>query len=253
LYHEIDFPSVSAQKFAAMRSSAILSPVGSSFSVLHGYAQPQIGPDKVRWGFFRDGAIQREGYLFHPIDLRNSPFRIEGLLTDIPTLLISECCLCYLSVGGAQSVIQTFTDAISDLGIILYEPTNPIDAFGRTMFANLAARGLYMPTVHEYPTLASQYARLSQAGFYIQTGADVNWLWQNWVSEEEKERVSRLEMLDELEEWELLAAHYTVVWAWQGGNLNPGAFMRWRDMCPGQRPYLKVIPREEEVMQSIEA
>ena len=34
----------------------------------------------------------------------------------------------------------------------------------------------------------------------------------------EKERVGRCEMLDELEEWVLLARHYAVVWGWRNGE-----------------------------------
>lgn len=45
--------------------------------------------------------------------------------------------------------------------------------------------------------------------------ADVNHLWEKGVPAEEKARVAGLEMVDELEEWELLAAHYCVVWAWR--------------------------------------
>lgn len=45
--------------------------------------------------------------------------------------------------------------------------------------------------------------------------ADVNHLWDKGVPAEEKARVAGLEMVDELEEWELLAAHYCVVWAWR--------------------------------------
>ena len=73
------------------------------------------------------------------------------------------------------------------------------------------------------------------------------------MNEGEKERVSRLEMLDELEEWELLAAHYTVVWAWQGETLYRGAFQEWESKCPGQRPYAQSAATTPLIMESIEA
>lgn len=48
--------------------------------------------------------------------------------------------------------------------------------------------------------------------------ADTEWIWRKWVSEEEKDRVAGLEMLDELEELELLLRHYCVVWGWRDGG-----------------------------------
>lgn len=244
LYHEIDFPAVSRQKLAAIRSSKGLSPRGSSFQILH-HVVPELNPDKYMWGFFRDGVMKTEGYLFHPVDLRK-PFRIDNLRTDVPTLLISECCLCYLGATEAQNAIQYFTNLIPTIGIAIYEPTNPTSEFGRQMFANLASRRLYMPTVHEYPTMQKQMERLNQAGFVTaQTGADVLWLWKNWVSEEEKERISGLEMLDELEEWELLAKHYTVVWGWREWLQDKGVFQAWMDVCKGEIPYPETEPEVE--------
>lgn len=52
--------------------------------------------------------------------------------------------------------------------------------------------------------------------------ADVNHLWAKRVPDEEKARVAALEMVDEVEEWELLAAHYCVVWAWRDGEAAAG-------------------------------
>lgn len=49
-----------------------------------------------------------------------------------------------------------------------------------------------------------------------QHGADVEWLFQHWLDQEEKDRVGRCEMLDEMEEWVLLGRHYAVCWGWRG-------------------------------------
>lgn len=249
LYHEIDFPWVSKNKLAAIRSSKVLSPEGSSFYILQNVT-PEIKPEEARWGFFRDGKKQTEGYLFHPIDLRKMPPRIENLLTDVPTLLLSECCLCYLSPEEAQSVIRTFSNLIPNLGMVIYEPTNPTSEFGQVMIKNLAVRGLSMQTIHKYPTLQSQLDRLYQAGFLnSQNGADVLWLWRNWVSEDEKERIASLEMLDEVEEWELLAEHYIVTWGWRELAQSSGHFKEWIEKCPGQLSHsqsFKATSEDEE-------
>lgn len=235
LYHEIDFPKISANKLAAIRSSKILSPELSSFYVLHD-VKPEIQPETDRWGFLRNHRAE-EGYLFHPIDLRHMDEDAvpDGVLPHLPTLLISECCLCYLDVEQARRVIRTFTKAIPTIGIAIYEPVNPTSDFGRVMFQNLASRNLKMPTVHTYTSLQSQRDRLKDAGFWqMQDAATILWIWQNWIAKGEKERIDALEMLDELEEWELLAEHYTIAWGYREGDKNMlGAFARWDELCPG--------------------
>jgi [phosphatase 2A protein]-leucine-carboxy methyltransferase len=178
------------------------------------------------------------------------PPRIDNLLTgNVPTLLISECCLCYLSPDEAQSVIRTFSSLIPNLGIAIYEPTNPNSEFGKVMVQNLAMRGLSMPTLQKYPTLQSQLDRLREAGFlHGQSGADILWLWNNWVSPREKERISELEMVDEVEEWELLAKHYIVTWGWRELG-SQGHFKEWKTNCPSQILYpeqSKIAGQDEE-------
>lgn len=107
--------------------------------------------------------------------------------------------------------------------MILYEPINPHDAFGKVMVSNLAARGIELQTLKKYGSLAAQKERLKSYGFGggAEGGggigvADVNFLWEE-VNEEEKARVASLEMVDEVEEWRLLAGHYCVVWGWRNG------------------------------------
>lgn len=157
----------------------------------------------------------------HGLDLRElaqagAVSKLSGVRTDIPTLLISECCLCYLQASDASSVIKYFTDRIPNLGIILYEPVKPDDPFGRMMISNLAARGVRMPTLDAYKEPTDQERRLREAGFERVKVMTVDKIWDTWVSEEEKERVDMLEGLDEVEEWKLLAGHYAVSWAWRG-------------------------------------
>jgi [phosphatase 2A protein]-leucine-carboxy methyltransferase len=47
-------------------------------------------------------------------------------------------------------------------------------------------------------------------------------LWESdeWVSAAERERIEKLEWLDEIEEWKLLASHYCVAWGWRGDMFN---------------------------------
>lgn len=229
VYHEIDFAVNTTAKINAIRSNPVLQRVlGMNTPKSDGVTISETGD-----------ALHSSGYHIHPLDLRSlstsggSPSTEQGKEKEktpylkevdpsLPTLLISECCLVYLSPAEADGVVEYFTKSLfpdqrRPLGLILYEPIQPNDPFGRTMVSNLATRGIHLQTLHKYATLELQRDRLRGYGFDRQGVADVEFLWERWVREEEKERVSRLEMLDEMEEWQLLARHYCVAWGWRDG------------------------------------
>ncbi|KOC11766.1 Leucine carboxyl methyltransferase superfamily [Aspergillus flavus AF70] len=250
IYHEIDFAVNTAAKIKFIRSTPLL--------------QRALGIGRPEDATISDAgdALHTDAYHLHPLDLRclkrvpvtdasqaDSRVHLRGLDTTLPTLLISECCLVYLSPSEAADVVGYFTETLfpgtgdksnagsagdtertesaTPLGLILYEPIRPDDAFGRTMVSNLATRGIHLQTLHQYASLAAQRKRLREQGFREgQAAADVDFIWERWVSEEEKERVSGLEMLDEMEEWRLLAQHYCIAWGWREGSV--GVFDGWR-------------------------
>jgi len=149
--------------------------------------------------------------------------QLPNLSPTTPTLLLSECCLIYLPPDATVSILSTLTQHFvptpAPLSIILYEPIRPHDSFGRVMVQNLAQRGIYLQTLHRYSTLTAQKQRLKDAGFVGGQGsADVDFIFEQWVADAERDRVGRCEMLDEIEEWRLLARHYCVVWGWRGGE-----------------------------------
>ncbi|TKA44788.1 hypothetical protein B0A55_13098, partial [Friedmanniomyces simplex] len=88
-YHELDFEANANQKRSILRHSTELS------ECLRRAEQ--------------DGST----YHLHAIDLRDltnkSPPIIPELDPALPTLLLSECCLCYLPPDAAASVLQYFT------------------------------------------------------------------------------------------------------------------------------------------------
>ncbi|KAL2823139.1 leucine carboxyl methyltransferase 1 [Aspergillus granulosus] len=234
VYHEIDFAVNNAAKIKAIRGTPLLQRV--------------LGQREDVTISDAGDALHCPIYHIHPIDLRTLAHQSEASTneevvtrlretvdTTLPTLILSECCLVYLSPEEAAGVVRYFTqtlfarsDKSETLALVLYEPIRPDDAFGRTMVANLATRGIQLQTLHEYASLEAQRGRLRQQGFDGgQAAADVDFLWERWVSEEEKERVAGLEMLDEMEEWKLLAQHYCVAWGWREG-CDP--FDRWNGL-----------------------
>ncbi|KAL4909630.1 leucine carboxyl methyltransferase 1 [Aspergillus multicolor] len=236
VYHELDFAVNTTAKIKAIRGTPLLQRVLGQ-------------PEDVKISDAGD-ELHTAAYRIHAVDLRTLAQRVESdardardpghrlhevVDTKLPTLVLSECCLIYLSPSDAAGVVRYFTDTLfpaSDeseaLALILYEPIRPDDAFGRTMVANLATRGIQLQTLHQYASLGAQRQRFREHGFDGgQAAADVDFLWERWVAEEEKERVAGLEMLDEMEEWKLLAQHYCVAWGWREGSTR---FNGWREL-----------------------
>lgn len=231
IYHEIDFQANTVQKLHPIKKLSelcghIRSPVKFSHSTNHSEIH-------------NDDTLNADQYHIHPVDLRTldpsrpAPRSFDFIDIALPTLIISECCLCYLPPAAADTVALYFTQHFflnsTPVGLILYEPIHPNDPFGKTMVSNLAARGIVLQTLKKYGSLEAQAARMKSYGLEGSGGASVKGLWDQGVKEKEKERVAGLEMVDEVEEWELLAGHYCVAWGWRGG-LEDDVWEGWKSM-----------------------
>jgi len=224
----LDFPQTTAKKIHAIeRTPAVKS------LLLRGPQTPGVHVSE-------DGtALSSPLYHVHPVDLRElaswSPAEdalgaqaksIPHVNPSTPTLILSECCLTYLSCSIGSSVLKHITSTMLHQSTpalaVLYEPLHPNDSFGRTMTRNLGGRGIDMPSLLELETLEAHGSRLkgclgpADDGNLGWSGLEIRQVWKQWVTQEEKERLRVLEGLDEEEEWELLAGHYGVVWAWRG-------------------------------------
>ena len=261
VYHELDFAEVARRKAERVKKWEVLSrPLGRSGGHVGGWEIGENEGENSRSATPTPASIQRQSgrssssvnidvakakitspdYNLHAIDIRNlkpssssasSPLLPSSIDPQIPTLIISECCLIYLSPTDADAILTYFTSTFTSshpLAIILYEPIGSDDAFGKVMIQNLATRGIVLQTLKKYSTLLRQRERLRMLGFKGgQATADVDWIWENWVDSQEKERLAKLEILDEVEEWKLLARHYCVVWGWRNGDGNGPAWDGW--------------------------
>ncbi|KAL8825902.1 MAG: hypothetical protein Q9191_004126 [Dirinaria sp. TL-2023a] len=218
VYHELDFSRNTASKINTITSNTSVS-------------RSIPGPVDIS----ADGTTLRSpNYTIQPIDLRSldsgkksdqgisQPDVLTHFDVSLPTLLVSECCLVYLEPRAADAVLDYFAALFpplsSSLGIIVYEPFNPFDSFGEVMVSNLAARGIVLQTLQKYHSLDVQKSRLRSHGFETAEAADVDFLWEDWIDGKEKDRVAGLEMVDEVEEWKLLARHYCVVWGYRSNE-----------------------------------
>jgi len=223
VYHEFDFPEVTSRKIAAILKHKSLSRFITNLS-------------------YTSTSLASTNYHIHSIDLRNlhpDPHQSTPLPTTIdttlPTLFISECCLIYLSPTQADDILKWITTyfppSTTSVGLVIYEPIGGEDAFGKVMIQNLAARGIVLKTLKKYSTLRRQKERMRVMGFVTgQEACDVEFIHDRWISVGERDRIDRLEMLDEREEWMLLARHYCIAWGWrESEGLNEkGIFDGWR-------------------------
>ncbi|CAJ0549611.1 Ff.00g032240.m01.CDS01 [Fusarium sp. VM40] len=235
VYHELDFEVVTSKKLRTVQATPVLRSILTNATQVNerSWSSKPSGSEYYCHGQdlrgFSVSESKTEGNDTQSQPQDQPEVTLPGLRTDIPTLLLSECCLCYLSVTEASDVINFFGSRIPNLATIIYEPIRPGDAFGKMMVSNLAARRIQMPTLQMYPTPGDQRARMSKAGFKMVHHMTIEDIWQTWVPPEEKQRVDSLEGLDEVEEWKLLAAHYIVLWASKGngfggwGNVGGGA------------------------------
>ncbi|KAH8550415.1 leucine carboxyl methyltransferase 1 [Umbelopsis sp. PMI_123] len=205
-YFEIDFPEMITKKASIIRRKTELATMLESPTVERGGMElgsadyALIGGDLRHW----DSIAER--------------LRHHGLQPDIPTLFISECVLIYLAPEDSQIILKWITENVSSCLFLLYEQILPDDAFGKVMIRNLKLRNIELKGIHAYPTLDTQIQRFKDLNWYNAHAVDINTLHDQRNSQEEIKRISQLELLDELEEWRLLAAHYCVALASKNSN-----------------------------------
>ncbi|KAH7058720.1 leucine carboxyl methyltransferase 1 [Macrophomina phaseolina] len=218
VYHEIDFPSNTRRKIAAIKRTPFLLSVITSH--IANQSDLTISDDLT--------SLHSPIYNIHPLDLRSLSSAVETaaslpelphLSPTTPTLILSECCLIYVTPDHADSIVANLTTKLipdpTPVSIILYEPIRPDDSFGQMMISNLARRGIVLQTLKKYWSLARQRDRLKQYGFATgQAAADVQFIWEEWISAQD--RSGRL--LDGEEEWQILAWHYCFAWGWRDGD-----------------------------------
>jgi len=160
-----------------------------------------------------------EPMLFSPRDNGQSSI----LDPSLPTLLLFECVLVYMSPSSSSRLLEWFVQInkrtqSGALGCIVYEMFGLDDAFGRVMVANLRERQIYLPGAQPYPTSESLLNRFLQTGFSAARALTLKEIRKSYITPEELERISRLEFLDETEELDLVLAHYAISWGLFLGN-----------------------------------
>ena len=174
--------------------------------------------------------INAENYKLVAHDVRDTQ-GLAKVLSDVykvdtkrPTLVLTECLLVYLKPDDSNNVLSFVRDyfaAAPYLALMNYEMITPHDAFGETMLSNLSERGCDLLGIEACPDLESQILRLQNflgADCYAQATKMTD-VYSKCLNAAERNRIERLEMFDEFEEWLLLQSHYCITFGSRGlGN-----------------------------------
>lgn len=163
-------------------------------------------------------SVASERYQLRAADVRDSAQLGKALAdagwdADRPTLVLLECVLVYLPPEEAVAVLTWFSQRSARVVLAGYEQIKPGDAFGRTMLENLRRRDCPLLGLPACPELASQVARCHAAGYARAEALDLLTYHGTVIAQAERARTASLELLDEVEEWQMLMQHYCVVMA----------------------------------------
>ncbi|KAJ7074545.1 S-adenosyl-L-methionine-dependent methyltransferase [Mycena amicta] len=209
-YIELDFPEITTKKAMAIRKSKDLSAVLGDVTISHGGT-----------------GLTSSNYHLLPVDLRLPPTATlakllasenDAILSPtLPTLLLFECVLVYMTPEASSAVLRWFVDFFSAaesaaLGSIVYEMFRLQDSFGRVMIENLKARNVSLPGAAPYPDMDSLPRRFIDVGFSTAQALTLKDIRKAYISASELERIAHLELVDEIEELDLVLDHYAITW-----------------------------------------
>jgi [phosphatase 2A protein]-leucine-carboxy methyltransferase len=78
------------------------------------------------------------------------------------------------------------------------------------MISNLALRNISLLSLEKYHSLQAQEKRYLDAGFSKVQSSDLFEIWKS-LDLQEKQRLAKLEILDEIEEFQQLLNHYCII------------------------------------------
>lgn len=162
------------------------------------------------------GRVSSHNYCLLPADLRNidqlnDVLTEAGVDTTVPTLVLAECVLVYVEPEDSLALMKWAVETFPCNAFLLYDMINGNDPFGQQMIYNLEKRGIPLPGLIASPTADSYRGRLCAAGYARAQAADMNSMYAS-VDPTERARIERLEILDELEEWQLIMGHYCIAY-----------------------------------------
>lgn len=202
---EVDFSDVIGQKSHAISSERRLLHCVSKDTVVSSTAEFLIAE-----GLYKIGELTLLASDLRDVDSVTNMLIANGFDPTLPTFILTECVLVYLSKDAATSLCNKLGSILTQAVWITYDMVTPEDAFGKTMVKNLKSASFDVPGIIDYPTLVSQEQRFLQCGWNDARSITMLNYYNSYIDEADKKRLSKLEILDEFEEWNLLMSHYSL-------------------------------------------
>ncbi|KAJ2725343.1 carboxy methyl transferase for protein phosphatase 2A [Coemansia sp. Benny D115] len=202
-YYEIDFAEINTKKASAIcRNQAMRALLPKDIEVAAGGTE-----------------LHSSEYCLLSADLRELHTSVVPKLVDhgfdrlAPTLFISECVLIYLEPRHSDAILDWITQEVPTAAVLTYEQVLPHDRFGKMMIENLRNRGIELRGLMAYPTMESSRNRFLSRGWSVASAVDLDEYHKKCIDSLELTRLSRIEFVDEWEEFSLLAKHYAFTFA----------------------------------------
>ena len=171
-------------------------------------------------------------------DVENLMSKLRCVLhTTIPTLFLFECVLPYLSTPTIPRLLRDLCRSFPKSSILSYDMLHGEDTFGRQMSENFLRFDCPLLSLPAYNNLMALRNRMLEAGW-----GDVNVYNMKSYAERVFQKypdqlvfLRQIEILDDVEEWNLLHEHYAITYA---TNLT--------ELCQVGKKKLKSIKTEGE-------
>lgn len=201
MYFEVDFGAVTCRKCMAIRRRKPLQTVFDEQDL-------QFGPEE----------LHAKDYHLVAGDIRNiseldAKLTSFGLDKNLPTIFIAECVLVYLHTEETEQILKWAGTSFRNAVFLNYEQVNMGDIFGQVMINNLKSRHCDLKGALACPTLESQVERFERLSWGKGNALDMSTVYQN-LPYEDRTRIERIEMLDEIDLFYQLSSHYCISWAY---------------------------------------
>jgi len=157
-----------------------------------------------------------DSYLVIICDLRDTSklsemFGKAKLDPKVQTFIMTECVLVYMEPKHSRALVNFCGSYFENVAILNYEMINPHDALGKVMVENVKARGCKLLGLQEIDTIEEEEKRFTNAGFTKVKGITMLEFYNKYADEGERQRIEKIEIFDEFEEWNMLQSHYCLV------------------------------------------
>uniref|UniRef100_A0A672H5H9 Leucine carboxyl methyltransferase 1 n=1 Tax=Salarias fasciatus TaxID=181472 RepID=A0A672H5H9_SALFA len=203
-FFEVDFPTVVARKIHHIKTKPPLSR-----AIIETHSTDSLLLDAH--------SLDSDRFCIIGVDLRDISNLDEKLKKfqlnpELPTLLLSECVLVYMTPSHSSNLLHWAAETFHTAMFINYEQVNMSDRFGQVMIENLQRRHCTLAGVEACQSLESQRERFLKNGWEHADALDMMTVY-SMLPADDVARMERLEFLDEKELLEQLLQHYSICWA----------------------------------------